>query len=261
MWNCFTQYPATQCKLADYSGKIYGGKSEPRKWKPYNSHISALRSPLSTIVSRYYGNRKRHEAHFIRCLPVRRANGTAENLAGAYHEAPPRDTGYTGDKIATMNRGKRREVEENEERTRKGKWREREEIKREKIKRYKEEPPESHCKRRERKKEERKKRDSGEEWARDQQVCKFTHDCVVRFGGAAGLSSPRVEKHVGSPAKEAHSYPGPHRADVPSIPSAFTCTHGRRERARARGWTWAARWERIKDGRRPAMGWGFPQDW
>lgn len=64
-------------------------------------------------------------------------------------------------------------------------------------------------------------------------MCKFTHDCVVRFGGAAGLSSPRVEKHVGSPAKEAHSYPGPHRADVLSIPSAFTCTHGRRAGAGA----------------------------
>lgn len=59
-------------------------------------------------------------------------------------------------------------------------------------------------------------------------MCKFTHDCVVRFGGAAGLSSPRVEKHVGSPAKEAHSYPGSHRADVLSIPSAFTCIHGQR---------------------------------
>lgn len=62
----------------------------------------------------------------------------------------------------------------------------------------------------------------------DQPVCKFTHDCVVRFGGAAGLPPSRVEKHVGSPAKEPRSCPGPHRADVPAIPSAFTCVYGRR---------------------------------
>lgn len=75
---------------------------------------------------------------------------------------------------------------------------------------------------------EKRKGNSEKGMSEDQRVDKFTHDCVVRFGGAAGLPSSRVGKHVGSPAKEARSCPGPHRADVPSTPSAFTCTHGRR---------------------------------
>lgn len=56
---------------------------------------------------------------------------------------------------------------------------------------------------------------------------KFTHDCVARFGGAAGLSS-RVEKHVGPAVKEARSSLDAHRADVPLQPSPlcpFMCTH------------------------------------
>lgn len=75
---------------------------------------------------------------------------------------------------------------------------------------------------------EKKKENSEKGMDEDQRVDKFTHDCVVRFGGAAGLPPSRVGKHVGSLAKEARSCPGPHRADVPSTPSAFTCTHGRR---------------------------------
>lgn len=80
---------------------------------------------------------------------------------------------------------------------------------------------------------------------------------MVRFGGAAGLSSPRVEKHVGSPAKQAHSYPGPHRADVLSIPSAFTCTHGWRAGAGAgagAGVERGLRRERMEGGWRPDEG-------